>query len=191
MFVTASSFRRCELSLLIHHAAALAPLAYLFTAIAFRCKWLLDAKFTLQGVAQIFSEELSPSVQKRWWQSHGCQIAWGTRREAASPELALSAGDQPSWNLALKQTPYRWASPRVRAGKEGRQHKTIFLFLTRDWDWGYNFIPALLELTFNAVCFLKGSDGLEYTCRLVPSFLLWSVLTGAVLSALSAPNPHD
>lgn len=40
-----------------NHAAGLAPVTYLFTAIAFPCKWVLYAKFRLQGAAQIFGAE--------------------------------------------------------------------------------------------------------------------------------------
>lgn len=57
MFATVSSFNFFEILPPIHHAAGLAPATYLFTAIAFPCKWVLYAKFRLQGVAQIFGAE--------------------------------------------------------------------------------------------------------------------------------------
>lgn len=132
--------------------------------------------------------ELNLSVQRRWWQPHGCQIARGTAREAASPELTLSAGDQPARNFALKQTP-----PSLATHPSGKMSQTSQrnLSVLSETFVGCNFIPAVLGLTSSAVCFLKGCDGLWYGAHLVPGFWLWTVSIQGSSQCTNVPNPPD
>lgn len=103
-FVTASSSHLSETSVPIRHPAGLAPVTYLFTAIAFHHRWFRYAKRSVQGVAWIFSKGFKPFMLKSRWQAHRSRSAWGPERGAASPELALPAAGQPSGNFALFST---------------------------------------------------------------------------------------
>lgn len=180
-FVTASSFNFFEILPPIHHAAALAPATYLFTAIAFPCKRVLYAKFRLQGVAQIFGAEpfsAEKVVAAPWLPdcSRDCERSCEPR---ARPLCRRPAGAKlcPETNTATHPSGKESQTPQRNLSV----HSETFM--------GCNYIPVVLGLTSSAVCFLKGSDGLWYGAHLVPGFWLWTVSIQDSPQSTSDPNP--
>lgn len=162
IFVTASSFNLFEISLPIHHTAVLAPVTYLFTAIAFRCEWVLYAKFSLQGVAADFQQGVQPFSAEKvvavpWVPD--CLRDWERSCEPRAcplcrrPAVLKLCPETNTVELGLATHP---------SGKISQTSPKDLSVLYESLGLGRNFTPALLDLTFSAVCFLKGSNGLWY-----------------------------